>query len=184
MEGMLSALHQASVAGFVGLVLTGAWTDARTLRIPNWISLFLLLLFLSASLGAGMALGSIALHLGVGVAALVAGIVLFALRIFGGGDAKLFAAIALWMGWPLVVKFAIAVVLIGGGVALLAVGLRKGLGLWPDWLVKSAAGLFEEGKAIPYGIAIAAGAMAVLPGMDLLPPGWVEAGQILFVENG
>ncbi len=183
MEVVFSVLHQLSMAGFVALVLTGAWTDARSLRIPNWISLTLLVLFLVASLGAGMEMNAIAMHLAVGTGALVAGFSLFALGIFGGGDAKLFAAIALWLGWPLVLKFAIAVVLIGGGVAIVALALRKGLGLWPDWLVRSAAGLFEEGKAIPYGIAISAGALVMMPAMDLLPGAWIETAQVLFASG-
>ena len=40
---------------------------------------------------------------------------------------------------------------------------------WPDWFVKSAEGLFTPNKAVPYGIAIALGAIATLPLMDVMP---------------
>ena len=170
----MAIIHNISFVTFIVLVLLAARSDAKTLRIPNWISLSLLANFFVAGLAAKMPLEDIALSLGVGVAALVVGFILFFLRLFGGGDAKLYAAIALWMGWPLVGYYSIAVVLLGGGVAVIAVVLRKGLGLWPDWLVNSARGLFEKNKSIPYGLAIVAGALLALPRMALLPDGWLD----------
>ena len=169
----MSIIHNISFIAFIVLILIAARSDAKILRIPNWISLALLVDFLIAGFAAGMALEDIAISLGVGVGALVVGFVLFFLRLFGGGDAKLYAAIALWMGWPLVGHYSVAVILLGGVVAIFAVLLRKGLGLWPDWLVNSARGLFEKNKALPYGLAIVAGALVVLPRMTLLPDGWL-----------
>lgn len=154
------------------LVLYSAWSDAKSLRIPNWTSLSLMGVFAIAVLVNGMGLDIITWHLAAGVLTLVLGIVLFALGYFGGGDAKLLAACALWVGWDNLVAFIFAVVLVGGVLSLLVILLRKGLGLWPDWLVKSAEGLFTPDKAVPYGIAIAAGAMIVLPRMDTLPQEW------------
>jgi len=157
---------------FTVLVLYAAWSDARTLRIPNWVSLSLVALFVPTALIAGMPLEALMWHLIVAVGVLMFGITLFAFGLFGGGDAKLLAACALWVGWPQVIWFLTAVVLVGGVLSLCVVGLRKGLGMWPDWLVRSAKGLFEPNKAIPYGIAIVAGAIAVLPRMTLFPPLW------------
>jgi Flp pilus assembly protein protease CpaA len=39
-------------------------------------------------------------------------------------------------------------------------------------VVKSAEGLFTPNKAVPYGVAIAAGAMFTVPRMDVLPESW------------
>lgn len=175
----MAILQSATFAIFIALILIAARSDAKTLRIPNWISLALLADFLAATLASNMALQDIAISLGVGVGALVVGFVLFFLRWFGGGDAKLYAAIALWMGWPLVVYFSIAVMLLGGAVAVIAVVLRKGLGLWPDWVVNSARGLFEKNKAVPYGLAIVAGALVMVPKMALLPAGWLELMRVV-----
>ncbi|MCK5166563.1 MAG: prepilin peptidase [Rhodospirillaceae bacterium] len=170
----MAIIHNISFIAFIVLILIAARSDAKVLRIPNWISLALLVNFLIAGFAAGMPLVDIAISLGVGVGALVVGFVLFFLRLFGGGDAKLYAAIALWMGWPLVGYYSVAVLLLGGAVAIIAVLLRKGLGLWPDWLVNSARGLFEKDKALPYGLAIVAGAMVTIPRMALLPDGWLD----------
>lgn len=170
----MSFVHSALMALYIALVLYGAWSDARTLRIPNTVSLALLAAFVPAAVAAGIGLEAIAWHLGAGVLVLAIGFVLFALGLFGGGDAKLMAAAALWVGWgETLLFFAFAVLLVGGVLSLLVIALRKGLGLWPDWLVAKAEGLFTPNKAVPYGIAIAAGALISLPRMEMLPPGWV-----------
>lgn len=167
----VTLLHTLLMAGYAALVLYGAWSDARALRIPNWVSLALLSLFYPTALVAGIGLEAIAWHTGAGAVVLLVGFILFALGLFGGGDAKLMAAVALWVGWRDVLVFAFAMVLVGGVLSVLVVLLRKGLGMWPDWLVKSAHGLFTPNKAVPYGIAIAAGALIMVPRMDMLPHG-------------
>lgn len=174
-EYKMVIIHNISFALFIIFILIAARSDAKTLRIPNWISLFLLVNFIVAGVSSGMSMENLLVGLGVGFAALVVGFVLFSLRLFGGGDAKLYAAISLWMGWPLVAYYSIGVMLLGGAVALLAVALRKGIGLWPDWVIKIAPGMFEKNKSVPYGLAIVAGAMAVMPRMTLLPEGWIDA---------
>lgn len=168
----MTLLHSALMAMYVALMLYGAWTDARTLRIPNTVSLALLAAFMPTAVVAGIGLEAMAWHLAAGVVLLVAGFTLFAMGYFGGGDAKLMAAAALWVGWNDVLFFTFAVLLVGGVLSLLVVLLRKGLGMWPDWLVKSAEGLFTPNKAVPYGIAITAGALLTLPRMDVLPQSW------------
>lgn len=167
-------VQSALMALFIALVSYGAWTDARELRIPNWVSLALLAGFIPMALLAGIGLENLAWHLAGAVLVLIVGFVLFAFNLFGGGDAKLMAAAALWVGWPQLAYFVFAVVLVGGVLSILVVLLRKGLGLWPDWLVKRAAGLFTPNEAIPYGIAIAAGALLTVPRMAVLPPSWIE----------
>lgn len=165
-------MHSMLMAVYIALVCYGAWSDARTLRIPNAVSLALLAAFIPAAVAAGIGLEAIAWHLGAAVLLLVIGFGLFALGYFGGGDAKLFAAAALWVGWDQLLFFVFAVLLVGGVLSLLVVALRKGIGMWPNWLVKSAEGLFTPNKAVPYGIAIAAGALITVPRMSLLPESW------------
>lgn len=165
----MALILTALITLYIALVCYGAWSDARTLRIPNWVSLALMMAFLPAAVIAGIGLEAIAWHLGAGVLVLTIGIVLFALNIFGGGDAKLMAACALWVGWNDLLIFVLAVLLVGGVLSLMVVLLRKGLGILPDGLVKSAEGLFTPNKAVPYGIAIALGAIIVLPIMDVMP---------------
>ncbi|PHS78792.1 MAG: hypothetical protein COB59_05150 [Rhodospirillaceae bacterium] len=157
---------------YIALVLYSAWSDARKLRIPNWISLALMAGFVGSAFSVGLSFDVLLWHLAAGATTLVFGFGLFAFGYFGGGDAKLMAVSALWIGWDHLVFFVFAVLLVGGVLSLLVVVLRKGLGLWPDWLVKNAEGLFTPNKAVPYGIAIAAGVLLTLPRMDMLPPAW------------
>jgi len=172
-------LHSALMLFYIGAVLYGAWSDARSLRIPNGLSLALLGVFLPTALVAGLSLESIAWHLAIALAILVVGFALFAFGLFGGGDAKLLAACALWVGLDQSLWFVAAVILFGGVLSVLVVLLRAGLGMWPDWLVHSAKGLFERNKSIPYGIAIAAGAIAVLPRMSLFPDVWRDIFSVI-----
>jgi prepilin peptidase CpaA len=152
------------VLAFPALVLTAALRDALSYRIPNWIPLALAATFPLAALAAGAPLASLPLNLGVGVAALLAGMAMFALRWMGGGDAKLIAAAALWLGWPAVVVFLAAGAIAGGVLALVLISLRSAalrslLLMGPGWLHRLA----EPGEGVPYGVAIAIGALAALP---------------------
>jgi prepilin peptidase CpaA len=94
--------------------------------------------------------------LGAGAVMLIAGFALFAAGIFGGGDAKLLAASAVWFGWPGLFRFIILVALMGGLLALAVLGLRRVASrrAWngPKWVISLCSG--DHG--IPYGSAIAA----------------------------
>jgi prepilin peptidase CpaA len=149
---------------FPALVIVAALKDATSFTIPNWISLALLAAFAPVALACGVALPQIAVALGVGVAALLAGMAMFACGWIGGGDAKLLAASALWLGWPAVLPFVLVTALCGGALALALLGLRS---VWlqpitvrgPAWVGRLAT----PGAAAPYGVAICAGALATFP---------------------
>lgn len=151
----------------VGAAMIGAAAyDVTTLTIPNWISLILVGLFPVLALSAGLSWSEIGVHVAIGLGALVIGMVLFATRIVGGGDAKLFAALALYMGtWVGSFVFAVAV---AGGVLAFVVLLMRWIALsgitarfaWVQHLTKAGAG-------IPYGVAIAAGGLFVFPATHL-----------------
>lgn len=146
----------------VGAVMVAAAVyDATTLTIPNWISLVLLALFPVLAIASGLSWGEAGLHFAVGFGALLAGMGLFATGAIGGGDAKLFAAVALYVGaaWFLPYIFVVAVaggVLAGVVLVIRWISRRAGGIAWLDHLAKAGAG-------IPYGIAIAAGGLFVLP---------------------
>ncbi|WP_397400350.1 prepilin peptidase [Phenylobacterium sp.] len=149
---------------FLGLVLTAAVEDALSFTIPNWISLALLAAFPLAALTVGMPLASAAMNLGVGAAALAAGMGMFALRWVGGGDAKLLAAVCLWLGLPALGLFLLATALAGGALAILLLTLRSDqlrplILLGPRWISRLA----DPGESVPYGVAIAIGALVAFP---------------------
>jgi prepilin peptidase CpaA len=89
---------------------------------------------------------------------------MFAAGWIGGGDGKLFAVCALWLGWPAVLPFMLYTGLAGGALTIAILGLRSG------WLAPAVAGgpawlrkLGTTGGDLPYGVAIAVGALAAFP---------------------
>jgi prepilin peptidase CpaA len=146
-----------------------AWaaaSDVTSYRIPNLISQALALAFVPAAV-AGLDLASAGLHAAAGFAVLLAGMGLFALRVFGGGDAKLLAAAALWAG-PQGLVYLLAYTAVAGGLFTLALLAFRKLPLpVPVLGVRWIAALHGRAAAVPYGVAIAAGALAAAPHTEL-----------------
>lgn len=84
---------------FISLLLLAAIWDALTMTIPNWLCALFAALFFPAALLAHLPYPTLAAHLACGFSLLAATFLLFQLGWFGGGDAKLAAAAALWLGW-------------------------------------------------------------------------------------
>ena len=143
-----------------------AANDLFTMKIPNRISLALIASFLAAALLAGMPLQTIGIHGAIAIGVLVATFLLFSFNMLGGGDAKLMAAGALWMGSEQIVPFLAYVTVFGGVLAVVILAYRKfpvGAFALPGW----AQRLHVHGTGIPYGIAIAAGGLIVFPHTEL-----------------
>ncbi|MDB5438429.1 MAG: pilus assembly protein CpaA [Caulobacteraceae bacterium] len=149
---------------FPALMLAAALKDVTSYTIPNWISLTLVAVFPFAAFAAHLPLMAVGLAFTCGLAGLIAGMAMFALRWIGGGDAKLLAAAALWLSWPAAPTFLIITSLAGGVLTLIILGLRSDwarpyLPVGPAWFQH----LMEPKGALPYGVAIAAGALAAFP---------------------
>lgn len=144
-------------------MIVAAVYDVATLTIPNWLSLALVGLFPAAGILAGFGPADWLWHLAVGFAALCAGVAVFAFGFAGGGDAKLFAAGALYMGFAQIGQFVFAVALAGGALVLCLLIVRR-VPL-PVSLISQPwiARLYQKGQGVPYGVAIAIGALMVLP---------------------
>ena len=161
---MIHTLSTLVLLAFPVLVIVAALKDLTSFTIPNWITLALIAAFPVAALMGGLPLPAIGLHAAVGVAALVLGMVMFAVGWIGGGDAKLFAAAGLWLGWPASMTFLLMTCIAGGALAVMLLGLRSArlrpfVPAGPAWLLRLA----EPGENVPYGVAIAAGALAAFP---------------------
>jgi prepilin peptidase CpaA len=149
-------------------MIAAAVYDAATLTIPNWISLFLVALFPIAAIGADFSWAEVGIHFAVGFVALLVGMGLFASGVIGGGDAKLFAAIALLVGAADFAPYILAVALAGGALGCVLLGVRWAATTYDvygrlSWLSHIA----KQGAGIPYGIAIAVGGLFVLPATRL-----------------
>jgi len=157
----------------------GMVSDIRSLNIPNAVSGLLFALFLPASLMAGWSFSDIALQYGAGLALLIPLIFLYAGGFIGGGDLKLFVATSVWIGWRALPGYLLAVVLIGGGLALIVLILRK----MPElpylrrlpWLRPSTG----PTQGIPYGVAIALAAIILFPHLDITLTGEVALARLL-----
>ncbi len=143
------------------LMLTAAMSDLARYTIPNWISIALIAAFALAAPLSGLGMAAIGQHIGIGVAALVVGFTLFQFRYVGGGDAKLFAAGALWFGLDGIAIYALAMG-IAGGVLCFVILVYRAMPL-PVASVGWLGALHDKSNGIPYGAAIAFGAIAALP---------------------
>lgn len=166
---MILQLQAVLLALCPALLIVAALKDATSYTIPNWISLALIVAFFPAAFAVGLPAEAVGAHVGIGTVALVAGMAMFALGWIGGGDAKVFAAAALWLGWPAVLPFILVTALAGGALAvsLLAMRsmlLRRYVASGPPWLSRLA----EPGENVPYGVAICVGGLFALPGGDLV----------------
>ena len=150
------------------LTIVAALTDVTTMKIPNWISLALIVSFFPAALLTGLAPMTILIHVGIGIAALLIGMVLFAFRVIGGGDAKLLAATCLWMGLTGSGPFIVWTALVGGFLSLGLLMARQHARPFvigaPAWVET----LMEPKGDIPYGTAIAVGALIAYPASPLV----------------
>jgi prepilin peptidase CpaA len=136
----------------IAVAFIASWSDARKRRISNWLCLATLFggLFF-AFLSSGMpALGSHVLH---ALIALAVGMVIWKIGGFGGGDAKFYASVAAWFELTRGLLLLLAVSL--SGIVLLFVWFawRRATGQPIRWSNRTA------GDGLPYGIAIAAGAL-------------------------
>lgn len=140
-----------------------AANDLFTMKIPNRISLALIGGFVAIALITRMPLETLGLHVVIAVAVLIATFTLFSLNMLGGGDAKLMAAGALWMGPDHIIEFVAYVTIFGGILAVAMLGYRNFLPANALPLPAWARRLHRTGEGIPYGIAIAAAGLMLFP---------------------
>lgn len=167
----------------LGAIIAAAVTDFKNLRIPNIIPMIVCIAFF-VTWGAATMLGiqiftqPLMTHLTVGILSLCLMVALFFMKIFGGGDAKLIPAVALWVGLSGLPVFLMVTSVMGGILAIISLAMRKtrlgvsittkaaSLPMMQDgWVAAMARG----GSEVPYGIAIAIGAMVAFRSSGLLP---------------
>lgn len=150
-------------------MFTAAFRDATTMTIPNWVSLFILGGFFLVTPFMWQAWGVTGApwaifgeHVFVGVSVFLVGFTMFALGWLGGGDAKLMAATAFWWQWPDLLHYLVYTTLAGGVLAIFVLVGRQFIPvklLTSEWLHR----LIKDEKHIPYGLALAFGALVTLP---------------------
>jgi prepilin peptidase CpaA len=152
---------------FPALMAYAASSDLVSMTISNRVSLTLVAGFFAVALALAMPWAQIGMHAGSGALVLVITFGMFAAGWIGGGDAKLAAATALWLGWDALLEYAVAASIYGGVLTLALLQFRA----YP--LPRFAAGvtwlehLHHPKTGIPYGIALAAAGLSVYPASPL-----------------
>ena len=146
---------------FPALMAFAASSDLLTMTISNRVSLILVGSFFVLAIWSGMPLADIGMHVGAALAVLVVTFTFFARGWIGGGDAKLAAATALWLGFDQLLNYLTIASLLGGVLTLLIMRFR--LTPLPALLANQewAKRLHRMDAGVPYGIALAIAALWV-----------------------
>ncbi len=160
---MQDILLYVALCFFPGLIAFAGSMDLFTMTIPNKISLALIAGFLLLAPLMGFGIYDIMMHLACGVLVLCVTVFMFEMGWMGGGDAKIFAAISLWLGFDFVGSFLLVAAIAGGALTIGLLVFRK-IPL-PNILERQAwlARLHHPKTGIPYGISISFGALVVYP---------------------
>jgi prepilin peptidase CpaA len=148
---------------FPALMAFAASSDLITMTISNRVSIVLVAGFFALALMSGMAMTEVLSHVGAGAVVLVVSFGFFARGWIGGGDAKLAAASAMWLGFGYLMNYLVYASLLGGALTFLLIEFR--LVPLPDLLAGQfwAQRLHRQGGDIPYGIALAGAALLIYP---------------------
>jgi prepilin peptidase CpaA len=156
--------------GFVAAIIWAGLMDLVTMRIRNELVLFLLAAYAALAPLAGFGVSDIAWAAAVAAGVLAASFTCFALGWIGGGDAKLAAVVALWLGADLVLPYLLYTTVFGALLTLAILQFRT-MVLPPQcisvgWINR----LHAPTCGVPYGVAIASAALVVF-----LQTPWIEA---------
>ena len=180
---MTSVLHYIGYAALAAVAVIATYTDLRTRRIPNWLTLPAILFGFALGFATDGGPGVLA---SLGTVALCGGVflVLFLLGGMGAGDVKMMSAVAAIASWPMSVYALMYTALAGGLLAFGVLIFRGRLGntlgrmfslkTYRD--AKAAADAEDAAPAdapqpaeadpdrvyVPYGPAIAAGTILAM----------------------
>ena len=154
---------------FPALMALAASSDLLTMTISNRLSLALTGGFFLLTVITGVSLTAIGMHLAAATLVLTISFGFFSMGWIGGGDAKLAAATALWFGFDFLLDYLVYASLFGGVLTVLLIQFRRLPLPAPlarqTWILR----LHEAGGGVPYGIALAAAALAVYPKTGWMP---------------
>ena len=162
-----SFLHLLAFAFFPALMALSVSMDLLTFTIPNRLCLTLVAGYLIFALMLGVPAVEILLNISCALAILVITFAMFNFGLIGGGDAKLAAATAAWLGWTTIFDYGLAAALFGGVLTLILLGARMvplpAVFSRMDWLVR----LHNANAGVPYGIALAAAGLMQYPNSSI-----------------
>jgi prepilin peptidase CpaA len=142
---------------FILLVLWAIVSDFLKLRIPNSVSVGMVLLFVAfmVLLRPSPPWTS---HLAAFALVFAISLLLFYFNAMGGGDVKFLAATSLWVGLSALPSFLVVVALLGGAVSLLLLAIRL---YTRRFAAASIPASLRPGQPVPYGVAIGGAALVL-----------------------
>lgn len=150
-------------------MLFAAISDMLSMTIANRVPLLLIAVFALVAPLTGMDWAAYGMHFAAGGLVLCVTFGLFALGGMGGGDAKLLAATAVWMGFNIhLVEYLIVSTFLGG---LLTIGILVYRNSTLAVFTRHSQFLrhfADEANGVPYGIALGAGGLLVYPDSPLM----------------
>ena len=160
---MVQMVDLLALCVFPFLMAYAAASDLFTMTISNRICLALVISFIGFSVMIGLPLDTIGWHLSCGLAMLVVTFILFTFGWIGGGDAKLAAATAVWLGWGTILDYNLLASIIGGVITLFFIQIRKSA--LPEWMNSREwiARLYDAENGVPYGLALSAAGLIIFP---------------------
>ena len=159
-------------SSLAGMILTivlpllctyACFSDMFSMRISNRLSLAVLSLFPIFALAIGMGWTAFGWHMLTGVAVLAVTFSLFAAGYIGGGDAKLTAALAVWIGFGQLMEYLLLSSVFGGALTLGILFMRQHplpeFAARQSWIMR----LHDSKAGVPYGIALGIAALVLFP---------------------
>jgi len=148
---------------FPVLLAYAGCSDLLTMRIANWLVLLVTVAYFVLALLSGLSWAAIGISCACALVVLAVAFTFFAFGWIGGGDAKLVAAITLWIGFDQALPYLLYSALLGGTLTLLILAVRR-FPLPPvfaatPWIDR----LHNPKTGVPYGIALAAAGLLVYP---------------------
>lgn len=154
-------ISQIALLVFPLLMAFAASSDLLTMRISNKLILVTVAGFFALALVSNMPFEQLAMHIACATVVLVLAFGLFSMGWIGGGDAKLAAATALWLGFAVTLNYVLLAAVLGGILTFALLSLRR-FQLPPQLMnVTWIDRLHNKKSGVPYGIALAAAGMLV-----------------------
>jgi prepilin peptidase CpaA len=160
-------LHLSILAFFPVVMAVSASMDLLTFTIPNRLCAVLAFGYLVFAVLLGVPAVDILLNVSCALAILVVAFVMFNLGWIGGGDAKLAAATAAWLGWTAILNYGLAAALFGGILTLILLGARAAPLPAVFGRIEWLARLYNVKAGVPYGIALAAAGLMQYPNSSI-----------------
>ena len=162
-------LEAAIFVVFPFCMLYAAISDILSMTIANRVSILLVASFAIIAPFTGMEWSLYGMHFVAGLAVLAVTFGLFVVGGMGGGDAKLLASTAVWIGFNLVlVEYLLLAAIVGGVMGVLIIVYRKS-----PLSALTGTNMFlrhfaDDKAGVPYGVALGIGGLMVFPKTALM----------------